>query len=168
MSLGSHHLHHHRQELPSLSPPTLEHRDLAARLRPISGWELRDHPRNQVEPVLAVFNLRQDLVLEETDRQAAQFGHRLVTRSAAAGQVVHPDGAGLAEEVQALTGGAFANAQALDYLIHGQGSRGQEQQSVELGVGAWHPNDPRKLHEQADHFRFQAAPSRVGSRWAGL
>ena len=65
MPLCSHHLHYHRQKLPGLSPPALEHRDLAPRLRPLSGWELRDHPRNQVEPALAVFDLRQDLVLED-------------------------------------------------------------------------------------------------------
>jgi hypothetical protein len=45
-----------------------------------------DHPRNLVEPVLAVFDLRQDLVLEETGRQVPQFGHRLVLSRAAAAQ----------------------------------------------------------------------------------
>src|ERR1043166_9926132 len=167
-SLRFQHVHDNRQELPRTLSPALKHGDPAARLCSLARRELRYHLPYLPETVLAVFDLRHDLVLQETNGQMAQFGHRLVVCRATAGQGDRPDGANFPEKVQTLAGGSSADTQPRDQIIHRHGLPGQEKQSIELRVGPWLPNDPRNLNEQADHLRFQAAPGLAGSRLTGF
>src|ERR1043166_1738059 len=109
-SLRFQHVHDNRQELPRTLSPALKHGDPAARLCTLARRELRYHLPYLPETVLAVFDLRQDLVLQETNGQVSQFGHPLVVWGAAAEQGHSPDGANFSVKVQPLAGGSSADA----------------------------------------------------------
>src|SRR5258708_3743150 len=138
----------HRQKSTSAPAPTLEHGNPPIEPRPMFAGQLLDHGPDAFEAGLAAVGMGGELVAQETGGQVAQFGDGFVVGASVARDIDHFDRAGTAQKFEALAGGAFAQAEALNQVIHGQRACGDEEQTVDLGEGTGLAQETRKLDEE--------------------
>jgi len=82
--------------------PTLQHLDAAVDARTLGKRQLFDHVRDSFQPPLAIVQMWDNLVSEESGHRVTQFGDGFVMRAAFTRHINHSRGANFAKELEAL------------------------------------------------------------------
>jgi len=95
------------------------------------------------------------LFADESADEAFEFDGGLVVGAAFDVAGGFADGVEAFEGAEALAGGAFADAEAFDEIVEGEGFWGDEEEAVDFADGAGHSEDFDAVDEEIDHLALE-------------
>ena len=118
------------------------------------------------EPFGAAVEVRLEFFADEAGDEFFEFGFCGVVVAAVAGDVDWADGTDAAEDFEALAGGAFADGEAEDEGVEGEGERGAEEEAVDFADGFGEADEFDGGDEDVDDGGFHGGELRRS--WEGF